>query len=87
MGDYEITCIVHDYQGVITHVGLSGDYPKYSIPDIIRFMDNGHTFFTMRDYRRADVIAKQHHITGRQYLTTNPDDTRENNLDFLPQCM
>jgi hypothetical protein len=49
-------------------------------------MNAGDTFYTYKYGYRAKVYQKQSSITGRIFLTTDPDDTRENNLDFLPTC-
>ena len=86
MAEYEIICIRHDSNKVITHVGLrnAGVYTVAEIADRInRVVD---TFFTYRGGQRAKVYARQRSDTGRWYLTTNPDSTYENNLDFLPYC-
>jgi Protein of unknown function (DUF3892) len=47
-------------------------------------MDSSHKFFTHENNRKALVVKRTHPNTRRKYLTTNPDSTNENNLDFLP---
>jgi hypothetical protein len=87
MSEFEITCVHHadsNEPGLITHVGINGKL--YTIMDIVNAMTNYDTFHTFQDNRLARVQRRQHHTTRRWYLTTNPDDTRENNLDYLPVC-
>jgi hypothetical protein len=86
MAEREITCIVHDTKKRITHVGLAGSNRKFRIRTIIRLMGNGHKFFTRKNNRKAKVVKRTHPNSRRKYLTTNPDSTNENNLDFLRQC-
>jgi hypothetical protein len=84
MGDFQITCIRHDDKKVITHVGISGTI--YTIQRILLAMEDKDTFFTYKDNKRATVYRKQHFLTYKWFLTTEPDTTDVNNLDFLPQC-
>src|SRR5215213_1187333 len=86
MEEHRVVCIVHDEKQRITHVGLEGG-EIHTVWDIIRLMNNGHLFFTQENNIRANVVERTHPNTGRKYLTTNPDNTNENNLDFLPQWM
>lgn len=84
MPDFQIVCIRHDERDVITHVGINGTL--YTITDIVNAMKGGDTFYTMEDWRLADVFPKRHHISQELFLTTDPDDTSANNLDFLDRC-
>jgi hypothetical protein len=84
MGDFQITCIRNDDRQVITHVGINGRI--YSIQQILIAMENRDTFFTNKNGYRATVYRKQHFLTDVWFLTTEPDKTDINNLDFLPQC-
>lgn len=88
MTTFQITCIVDDSNKVITHVGLGSTQSKITVQTAVDDLRSptGDRYYTMKDGKRADVYAKQHPSTGRWFLTTNPDDTRENNLDFLPKC-
>ena len=84
MSEYQITCVVKD-QGVITHVGIVGvTYPVMEVVNWI--LSKQHTFFTNKNGYKAGVYAKQSEY-GRWFLTTEPDSTRANNLDFLTPCM
>ena len=86
MTEYQITCVVQDSNGIITSVGINGQ--TYTVITVVNWILNRtHTFFTMKNGYRAQVYAKQHPTTKRWFLTTEPDGTRENNLDFLPHCM
>jgi len=86
--DYEIDCIRHDSDKIITHVGIKND-KIYPVMEIVRRINaSGATdrFFTNRNGQRVRVHARQRSDTGRWYLTTDPDSTNENNLDFLLYC-
>ena len=86
MAEYEINCIRHDQNKVITHVGLKED-GVYIVPEIVEnIRQNKHTYFTIRGGYRARVYARQRSDTGRWFLTTDPDGRDANNLDFLPYC-
>ena len=84
MADLQITCI-QESEGRITHVEVQ-DNGIQSISKVIAWIDRGHTFYTLEDNKRAVVHKKQHPESKRWFLTTNPDDMNENNLDFLPTC-
>ena len=84
MADLQITCI-QESEGRITHVGVQ-DNGIQSISKVIAWIDRGHTFYTLEDNKKASVYKKQHPESKRWFLTTNPDDTNENNLDFLSTC-
>lgn len=81
----EIKCVVQDNNGVITQVGVGNSrYTVQNIVDDIR--NNRFQYYTSKAGKNVDVYAKQHPTSGRWFLTTDPDDTKENNLDFLPKC-
>ena len=84
MADLQITCI-QESEGRITHVGVQ-DNGIQSISKVIAWIDRGNTFYTLENNKRAVVYKKQHSESKRWFLTTNPDDINENNLDFLPTC-
>lgn len=44
-------------------------------------------YFALKYGQMVLVYAKLHHTTGRWFLTTEPEDTKENDLDFLPGCV
>ncbi|KAG2472023.1 MAG: hypothetical protein NPMRTHETA2_2250002 [Nitrosopumilales archaeon] len=84
MANLLITCI-QESEGRITHVEVQ-DNGIQSISKVIAWIDRGHTFYTLEDNKKASVYKKQHPESKRWFLTTNPDDMNENNLDFLPIC-
>ena len=84
MADLQITCI-QENEGRITHVGVQFNGIQ-SISKVIAWIDRGNTFYTLENNKRAVVYKKQHSESKRWFLTTNPDDINENNLDFLPTC-
>ena len=83
MQEYQISCVTQTL-GVITHVGINGT--SYSVQDVVNWIVNRtHAFYTYKNGYKATVYAKQS-ILGHWFLTTEPDSTRQNNLDFLPSC-
>jgi hypothetical protein len=86
MARHKIYCIVNNNsrEKIITHVGIRGLIIT-SVPDVIKMMRKGEKFITRKNGRSADVYSKRS-PRGRKFLTTDPDDTRDNNLDFLPFC-
>ncbi len=83
MADHQIACVRYE-DGVIEHVGVGGTL--YSIPEIVESMKKGHTFHTYRDNTYAEVVRRWSSKSNRYYLTTEPDNTYQNNLEFLPSC-
>lgn len=80
----EIKCVKQE-NGAITHVGI-GEH-TYTVENIVGdIRNNRFQYYTFKDGKKADVYAKEHPTSKRWFLTTDPDDTRENNLDFLPKC-
>jgi len=84
VADLQITCI-EESEGRITHVGVQFN-DTHPISKVFLWIDRGNTFFTLENNERAEVYKKQHPESKRWFLTTNPDDINENNLDFLPAC-
>ena len=82
----EIKCVVQDTNGTITHVGVFKS--KYTVQNIVEdIRKNLFQYYTYKAGNYASVYAKQHPTFGRWFLTIDPDDTNENNLDFLPKCL
>ena len=86
MARHKIYCKVHinSREKIISHVGIRG-HAIMSISDVVKMMRNGEKFITRKNGNTADVYKKRS-SRGRTFLTTDPDDTRANNLDFLPSC-
>lgn len=89
MGDYQVTCIIPDGGDTDRRIDrLGGTFHAESQPidTVIRWIDEGHTFWTMVSGRRVRVIDKRHPQTNRRYLTTEGDGFPPNNLLKLPRC-
>lgn len=87
MTDFQISCVKKDSNGVIYQVGIvdRGVYPIMSVVNLIH--ENPQDMvYTVKYGKPAKVFVRQHHLSKRFFLTTDPDDIRENNLDFLPKC-
>ena len=54
--------------------------------DVISDIDNGiHSYFVSINYKEVDIHVVKH-PNGKRYLRTDPDKTKTNNLDNLPDC-
>ncbi len=84
MDEYQITCVTQNSFGVITHVGI-GD-KKYLTETVVNWLrTKTYNFYTYKNGYKAYVYPKQS-VLGNWFLTTEPDSTKTNNLDFLPSC-
>jgi hypothetical protein len=81
-----ISCSDKDAQGRITHIGsreLGQRWTSQQVIGAIRAGTNEYWVATPSTKRtRIRVI----HLNGVDYLTTNADGLRPNNLDELPAC-
>jgi hypothetical protein len=72
----------------ITHVGdessILGGW-RMTLDEAIAFIDRGGTLYVQEDGKPVEVFPRQG-PSGKRYLTTTRDDTRENNLLRLPEC-
>ena len=82
MDGFEITCIVKDGNGIISHCGVKG----YGIQNIwiveklIR--EEACSFFILDKEKKRNVYAKT--SNGTTYLTTDRHGSGRNALNFLP---
>jgi len=84
MQEFQITCVRQNSLGNITHVGIGGtSYAVQTAVDWLR--TNKYELFTYKNGYKAYVFPKPSSL-GNWFLTTEPDSTLENNLDFLPNC-
>jgi Protein of unknown function (DUF3892) len=84
MQELEITC-VRESNGVITHVGIGGWLEP--VETVVYWLQNGTvTAYTIKNGFRAKVYPKQNGYGRKPFLTTEPDSTGENKLDFLRAC-
>jgi hypothetical protein len=85
--ELEITCIVHDSREVIIRVGIGSSRTQYSVQEVVDWIrTEKYQLYTYKAGMKARVYARQHPTSGRWFLTTDPDSTLENNLDFLSHC-
>ena len=72
-----------DYLDRITEVQIGS--MSFSVETIARWIDKDHEYvYTIKYGQEAKVHARIRRDTNRIFLTTEPDSTLENNLDFLP---
>ena len=90
--DHQVSCINktnrNDPHERIHSIG--GKYPdgrrwRVSQSDAIRFIEGrSHSFFTLVNGRRANVIVAAHN--GHKYIKTENDGVHPNNLLALNEC-
>lgn len=87
MADYEINCIIPDSSDPGRRIDAVGGpvIGVQKIDTVIRWIDEGHTFWTMVGGVRAKVFVGGTLLTGR-FLTTSPDGYQPNNLLKLQRC-
>lgn len=84
MDEYQITCVTNDSYETITSVGISGK--TYLVQTVVDWLlNNTYSFYTNKNGYKAYVYPKKS-VLGNWFLTTEPDSTKTNNLDFLPSC-
>ena len=84
MDEYQIACVTQNSLGSITQVGIGGK--TYQVSTVVNWIRNKtYSFCTYKNEYKAYVYAKRSSL-GNWFLTTSPDSTLQNNLDFLPSC-
>lgn len=90
MTTYRVDCHTPDNADLDRRIqGLGGGHPFrwwHPIDTIIGMIDVGHVFYVVVDGKVVLVTVKRHPISGRRYLTTEPDGYPPNNLLRLPRC-
>ena len=82
MDEFEITCVVKDANGIISHCGVKG-YGVQNVSIIEKLIiEKICSFFIYDGEQKKNVLAKT--SNGEIYLTTNASGTGTNGLDFLP---
>ena len=83
MDDFEITCIVKDKNGTISHCGVKG-YGVQNVAIIEKLIrEEVCSFFTYDRDNKVGVYATTS-PDGRILLTTDPKGLGTSGLDFLP---
>lgn len=82
----EITNIVHDKKGTITHLQINHDQ-VYNYSDLIMFARTGkYSYYVLKDGRKTKarlIIPKG----GNPYFRTHPNKDLMDNLDYLPTAV
>ena len=83
MDEFEITCIIKDVNGTMSHCGVKG-YGIQDISIIERLIrEESCSFFTYDRETKKNVFTKTSQ-DGTIFLTTNPNDSDMDTLNFLP---
>lgn len=84
MTRFQITGVRKDNLDRITQVQIEGS--SFSVETVAEVIDSNRDYiYTMKYGKEATVYPKTHPNTNRIFLTTEPDGSLENNLDFLPR--
>jgi hypothetical protein len=85
---YKVTCTTkHSSYERITAIGCvtdTGLYQRFTEDEAINRIKTGDTFHVTEDGRTAKVIIAEHE--GREYLKTERDGFKPDNLLALPHC-
>src|SRR6476660_1197183 len=85
MREFEISCVLPDISGVINKVGIWDDI--FTVQEVATWILNKtYRFYAYKRRHKIYLKTRRTNYSGRLYLTTDPNDKRENNLDFLPYC-
>ena len=85
MREFEISCVVQDITGVINKVGIWEDI--FTVQEVATWILNKtYRFYAYKRGHKTYLKPRRTNYSGRLYLTTDPNDKRENNLEFLPSC-
>jgi uncharacterized protein DUF3892 len=83
LDEFEITCVVRDSHGTISHCGVKG-YGIQDISTIEKLIKEEACYFFASDGDIKKNIYSKVLTNGAILLTTDPNCTDTNELDFLP---
>jgi hypothetical protein len=83
LDEFEITCIVKDIHGTISHCGVKG----YGIQNVLiienLIREEACSFFIHDGEKKKKVYARTS-LNGTSFLTTDPTSSDIHGLNFLP---
>ena len=83
MDDFEITCVIKDENGIISHCGVKG-YSIQNVGLIERLIsEETCSFFIHEGIKKMNVYARTS-PNGTSFLTTDPNGSDINGLNYLP---
>ena len=84
MDELEITCVIKDESGTISHCGVKG----YGVQDILiiekLIMEETFTFFIYEGDKKKRNVYTRTSTNGTSFLTTDPNGSDMDTLNFLP---
>ena len=84
MDDFEITCIVKDVNGVVSHCGVKG-YGVQNISIIEKLIrEKSCSFFAYDGKNKKKNVYARTSPNGTIFLTTDPRGSDVNGLNYLP---
>jgi len=83
LDEFEITCIVKDENGIISHCGVKG-YDIQNVTIIERLIEEDACSFFIYDGQKKRNIYAITSPNGATHLTTDPQSPAMNALNFLP---
>ena len=85
MDFFEITCIVKDENGTISHCGVKG-YGVQNVSIIDRLIDEKTcSFFIYDGETKKTNVCTMTSPNGKTHLTTDPSGHDKNRLNYLPE--
>jgi hypothetical protein len=90
MAELRITCVdkvdrKNPHERILAVGGGTLAAPwKKTQTEVINLISIGEVFYVLVGGKRANVVVDRHN--GREYIRTEPDDSRQNNLLSLPPC-
>ncbi len=83
MDEFEITCVVKDINGIISHVGVKG-YDIQNILIVERLIREEACSFIIYDGEKKRNVYATSSPNGAIFLTTDPSGSGRNELNLLP---
>lgn len=86
MVERQVKCVIRDDDGDIVKIGNNGEWwsPR-AVSDVISDIENGNYWYFVKVNNQIVFL----HVVKeayKKYLRTDPDKTKKNNLDDLPDC-
>jgi hypothetical protein len=83
LDDFEITCVIKDESGIISHCGVKG-FGIQNVGLIERLIsEEACSFFIYEGEKKMNIYARTS-LNGTPFLTTDPHGFDINGLNYLP---
>ncbi len=86
MPELEISCVIKNHLGEITHLGIDNKKIFSVMQVILSILDGRYSYYTYQYGYKVQVYAVQDPSTRKWFLTLEPDNPHEHQLNFLTAC-